>query len=83
MVIESLLIGIPLFLKNFVFYSYRDEFTLMVSCSVMSSSLRPHGYPVHGDSPGSNAGVGFHALFQGLFPTQVSCLAVQCANRLG
>ena len=25
---------------------------------------------VHGDSPGNNAGVGCHALLQGIFPTQ-------------
>ena len=25
---------------------------------------------VHGDSPGKNNGVGCHALFQGIFPTQ-------------
>ena len=43
----------------------------------MSDSLRPLdcsplGSSVHGDSPGQNTGVGFHALFQGVFPTQGS-----------
>ena len=32
----------------------------------------PPGSSVHGDSPGKNAGVGFHALLQGIFPTQGS-----------
>ena len=41
------------------------------------SSLRPHGLgparllSVHGDSPGKNTGVGYHALLQGIFPIQV------------
>ena len=26
--------------------------------------------PVHGDSPGKNTGVGYHAFLQGIFPTQ-------------
>ena len=49
-----------------------------VYCSVMSDSSRaqtlcspPDSY-VHGDSPGKNTGVGYHALFQGIFPTQGS-----------
>ena len=29
----------------------------------------PPGSSVHGDSPGKNAGVGSHALLQGIFPT--------------
>ena len=32
----------------------------------------PPGSFVHGDSPGKNTGVGCHALFQGIFPTQGS-----------
>ena len=28
------------------------------------------GFSVHGDSPGKNTGVGYHALFQGIFLTQ-------------
>ena len=40
--------------------------------SVISNSLWPHncslpGSSVHGDSPGKNAGVGCHALLQGIF----------------
>ena len=30
----------------------------------------PPGSSVHGDSPGKNNGVGFHALLQGISPTQ-------------
>ena len=32
----------------------------------------PPGFSVHGDSPGKNTGVGYHALLQGIFPTQGS-----------
>ena len=32
----------------------------------------PPGPSVHEDSPGKNTGVGCHALFQGIFPTQGS-----------
>ena len=39
-------------------------------CDPMDCSLP--GSSVHGDSPGKNTGVGCHALFQGIFPTQVS-----------
>ena len=37
-------------------------------CNPMDCS--PAGSSVHGDSPGKSAGVGCHALFQGIFPTQ-------------
>ena len=30
----------------------------------------PPGSSVHGDPPGKNTGVGYHALLQGIFPTQ-------------
>ena len=47
----------------------------VLSYSVMPNSLGPHGvspqdFSVHGDSPSKNTGMGFHALFQGIFPTQ-------------
>ena len=32
--------------------------------------LSPPGSSVHGDSPGKNTGVGYHAFVQGIFPTQ-------------
>ena len=39
-------------------------------CNPMDCS--PPGSSVHGDSPSKNTGVGFHALLQGIFPTQGS-----------
>ena len=39
-------------------------------CDPMDYS--PQGSSVHGDSPGKYIGVGYHALLQGLFPTQGS-----------
>ena len=39
-------------------------------CDPMDCSLP--GFSVHGDSPGKDTGVGCHALFQGIFPTQGS-----------
>ena len=36
----------------------------------------PPGSSVHGDSPGKNNGVGFHALLQGISPTQGSNLGL-------
>ena len=51
----------------------------MLSCSVMSYFLWPKSSPpgssVHGDFTGKNTGVGCLALFQEIFPTQVSHLA--------
>ena len=49
----------------------------VLSHSVVSKSLWPMDYSspgssVHGDSPGKNTGVGCHALFQRIFPTQGS-----------
>ena len=42
------------------------------SCSVMSSSLRPHGLYSTWNSPGKNTGVGSLSLLQRIFPTQGS-----------
>ena len=39
-------------------------------CDPMDCSLQ--GSSVSGDSPGKNTGVSYHALFQGILPTQVS-----------
>ena len=39
-------------------------------CDPMDCSLP--GPSIHGDSPGKNTGVGYHALVQGIFPTQGS-----------
>ena len=38
-------------------------------CSPVECNSSP-GSSVHGDSPGKNTGVGYHALLQGIFPTQ-------------
>ena len=42
------------------------------SCPTLYDSMdcSPPGSSVYGDSPGKNTGVGCHALFQGIFPTQ-------------
>ena len=57
-----------------------------VSCSLVSTLLRPHGLqPTRllcpWDFPGKNTGVGRHFLLRGIFPTQalnhVSCLGRQ------
>ena len=45
------------------------------SCSVMSDSLQPHGLYNPQNSPGQNTGVGSLSLLQGIFPTQISCIA--------
>ena len=59
----------------------------IVSLSVMTHSLRPHGlYSARllcpWDSPGKNTGVGCRALLQGLFLTQGSNLRVLCLLHL-
>ena len=52
---------------------------LMLSHTVMSDSLQPHGLQpatdrllCPWDSPGKNTGEGYHTLLQGIFPTQWS-----------
>ena len=47
----------------------------VLSHSLMSDSLQPHGCSplgssVHGDSPGQNIGVSCHALLSGILPTE-------------
>ena len=55
--------------------------SFLACCAVLSPSVvsvydpmdcSPPGSSVHGDSPGKNTGVGCHAPFQGIFPTQGS-----------
>ena len=48
-------------------------------------TLQPHGLePTRllclWDSPGKNAGMGCHALLQGIFPSQVSCIVGRCST---
>ena len=62
----------------------KDNYSVCVSCSVVSDSLRPHGLQIARllrpcDSPGKNTGVGCDSLLQGIFPTQGSNL---CPLRL-
>ena len=55
---------------------------LLQSCPILCNPMdySPPGSSVHQNSPGKNTGVGFHALLQGIFPTQrpnsrqVSCI---------
>ena len=64
------------------FQMVRDEMFFVSCCVVLVAQSRltlcdpmdysPPGSSVHGDSPGKNTGVGCHALFQRLFPTQGS-----------
>ena len=55
------------------FHGQREAWRATVlSRSVVSDSLRPHGRIPMGDSPGKNTGVGCHAFLQGIFPTQWS-----------
>ena len=59
----------------------------VLSRSVVSYSLHPMdcsppGTSVHGDSPEEYTGVGCHALFQGIFPTQVLNLGLPHCNPL-
>ena len=44
----------------------------ILSCSVVSNSLQPHGLYSPWNSPGQNTGVGSLFLLQGTFPTQGS-----------
>ena len=53
----------------------KNTHTHILSHSVVSDSLRPHGLQhagssVYGDSPSKNTRVGCPALLQGIFPTQ-------------
>ena len=55
--------------------------------SCVSDSLRPHGlWPARllcpWDSPGKNTGVGYHALLQGIFPTQGSNPGIPHCRRI-
>jgi len=45
-------------------------------CDPMNHS--PPGSSVHGHYPGKNTGMGFHALLQGIFPTQGLNLCLLC-----
>ena len=69
-------------MRTFFIFSCKITLSIALCCvvlshSVMSDSLGPHGlYPTRllcpWDSPGKNTGMGCHTLFQGIFPTQGS-----------
>ena len=52
--------------------THTPMFTVKVSHSVMSDSLRPHGLYSPWNSPGQNTRVGSSSLLQDIFPTQGS-----------
>ena len=60
-------------------YIHTHTHEYMLFCAVLSVRVfaqtmdcSPPGSSVHGDSASKNTGVGCHALFQGIFPTQGS-----------
>ena len=62
-------------MKKFKFIKVMQLNFSVLSCSVLSDSLQPHGLePTRllcpWDSPGKKTGVGCHALLQGIFPAQ-------------
>ena len=68
--------------------SFRICACMCAVTSVMSNSLRPLGlqpttFLCPWDTPGKNTGVGYHAFFQGIFPTQGSNpnLSVSCFGK--
>ena len=80
---DELIIGIHLDLFGSVFYSSESSLHLIFStqcCAVLSCQscptvcdpmdYSPPGSSVYADSPGKNTGIGWHALLQGIFPTQ-------------
>ena len=52
--------------------SFKMSFPYLTSCSIVSSSLRPHGLYSSWNSPGQNTEVCSHSFLQGIFPTQGS-----------
>ena len=62
--------------KSITFHYYSTTCVCLVAqlcltlCNPMGCS--PADFPVHGDSPDKNTGVGCHAFLQGIFPTQES-----------
>ena len=62
-----------LFLFSILFH-YSLLCLVIQSCLTLCDPMDwgPPGSSVHGDSPGKNTGVGWHALLQGVFPTQGS-----------
>ena len=57
-----------------------DRAKSLQSCPILCSTAdcRLPGSSVHGDSPGKNTGLGYHAFLQGIFLTQGSNLHLLC-----
>ena len=49
-----------------------SHFSLSYSAITSAMDHSTPGFFLHGDSPGKNTGVGYHALLQGIFPMQGS-----------
>ena len=49
-------------------------------CDLMDCS--PPGSSFHGDSPGKNTGMGYHALLQGIFPIRWLNPVLPCCSRI-
>ena len=71
-------------------YLFLSMYVLMLSCSVVSNSLQPHGLqPIRllcpRYFPGKSTGVGCHFFLQGIFLIQRSnpCLLVSCISCIG
>ena len=72
------------FWKLLKFYIERSQCAVLTQwcptlCDPMDCS--PPGSSVHGDFPGKNTGVGYHALIQGIFTTQGSNTVSHMAGR--
>ena len=74
----TLLIFNPVFIPKYSFaFNYCAVCLVAQSCPTLCNLMdsSPPGSSVYGDSPGKNIGVGCHALLQGIFPAQISCIA--------
>ena len=72
-ILDFLCISLPVPPKLFIDHLHCTMLSCLVAltlCNPMDYS--PPGSSIHGDSPGKNAGVGCHALLQGIIPTQGS-----------
>ena len=64
--------GILSVVMETIFFIIINMCLITQSCLTLCNQMgcSPAGSSVHGDSPGKNTGVGCHALFRGIFPTQ-------------
>ena len=61
-------------LNELNYTKYLEQYIVAQSCLTLWDSIdcTVPSFSVYGDVPGKNTGVGFHALLQGIFPTQGS-----------